>query len=155
MANAFAQVTFNSAKCKKEVKELGDLLKSKAELSEKNAVLPFFRTRDQICSLIGSIIPAIGLAPEVCREFSFLGDFSADLLVGNKSAKQFLAVEFEDAGLESIFKSAPGRKTKDWSPRFEHGSSQLIDWFATLDDYKKIDKFKREYGQGTSSFRAY
>ena len=134
--------------CKKEVGEFEQLLKSKRDLSEQKDILPFFRSRDQICSLIGSILPAIGLAPEICREFSFLGDFSADLFVGNKAAKHFLAIEFEDGKANSIFKKIQGRKTKDWGARFEHGYSQLIDWFATLDDYKKIDRFKREYGQG-------
>lgn len=148
MANEVVQVTFNPARCKKEVKEFGKLLKSKTDLSEKKDILPFFRDRDQICSLMGSIIPAIGLAPEIYREFSFLGDYSADLFVGNKAAKHHLAIEFEDARANSILRNLPGRNTKEWSPRFEHGYSQLIDWFATLDDYKKIDKFRREYGQG-------
>ena len=37
-------------------------------------------------------------------------------------------------------------------PRFEHGFSQIIDWFTTLDDFKKTDKFEREFGKGHVTF---
>jgi len=45
-----------------------------------------------------------------------------------------------------------GKSSTDWSQRFEHGYSQLIDWFAILDDYKKTDKFRKEFGNGHISF---
>ncbi len=151
MGTKFTRVAFDPVKCTKEVSQLGQLLNSKTDLSEKNDILPFFRNRDQLCAFIGTFAPDIGPAPLIAREFSFLGDFAADLFVGNSDVQQYLAVEFEDARKESIFKDI-GRSSTDWSPRFEHGYSQLIDWFATLDDYKKTDKFRKQYGQGHITF---
>ncbi len=151
VGNKFVKVTFNLARCKKEVDELGKLLRSKAELSEKNDILPFFKSRDQLCAFIGTFGADIGPAPEIAREFSFLGSFSADLLVGNRDNKEYLAVEFEDGRKNSIFK-AVGRSNTEWSQRFEHGYSQLIDWFATLDDYQKTDEFRKQYGSGHITF---
>jgi Domain of unknown function (DUF4263) len=133
------------------VTELGTLLKSKPDLSEKNDILPFFKTRNQLCAFIGTFAPDIGAAPEMSREFSFLGDFAADLIVGNRDNREYMAIEFEDGRKNSIFKDV-GRSNTDWSQRFEHGYSQLIDWFATLDDYKKTDKFRKEFGRGHIAF---
>lgn len=45
-----------------------------------------------------------------------------------------------------------GRSTPEWSRRFDHGFSQLVDWFYTLDDYKKTGKFVREFGEGHVTF---
>jgi len=151
VGNTFVKVAFDLPKCKKEVNELGRLLTSKADLSEKRDILPFFRTRDQLCAFIGTFARDIGPASEIAREFSFLGDFAADLLVGNRDNKEYLAIEFEDGRKNSIFKNVR-RSNADWSQRFEHGYSQLIDWFATLDDYKKTDKFRKEYGKGHITF---
>jgi hypothetical protein len=151
VGNKIIKVTFDLAKCRKEVEELGQLLKSKSDLSEKNDLLPFFRSRDQLCAFIGTFAPDIGAAPEIAREFSFLGDFAADLLVGNRDSQEYLAIEFEDGRKNSIFRDVR-RSSTDWSPRFEHGYSQLIDSFATLDDYKKTDKFRRQFGRGHITF---
>jgi len=105
VGSTFVKVAFEFAKCEKEVKELDQLLKSKADLSEKDDILPFFRTRNQLCALIGTFAPDIGPAPEIAREFSFLGDFAADLLVGNRDNRNYLAIEFEDGRKNSIFKN--------------------------------------------------
>ncbi|MFO0802071.1 MAG: DUF4263 domain-containing protein [Gemmataceae bacterium] len=124
----------------------------KPELSERKDVLPFFRSRDQLCALIGEYVPNIARSPLVAHEFGLLNDYRADLFVGDRDEEEYLAVEFEDGKRESIFRAVKGRSTKEWSPRFEHGYSQLIDWFATLDDYKKTDKFRREFGTGHVRF---
>jgi hypothetical protein len=152
VGTSFVTVKFNLAQCKREVKEFGKLLKDHAELSEKYDILPFFRERDQLCAFLGTFVTDSGPAPELARECSFLGDFVADLFIGHRDHREFLAVEFEDGRKHSIFKPIRGRTTTEWSPRFDHGYSQLIDWFATLDDYKKTDKFRREYGIGHITF---
>jgi hypothetical protein len=152
VGSTFIKVAFDSVKCNKEVKDLGKLLESNPELSEKSDIRPFFKSRNQLCAFIGTFAPDIGAAPEIAREFSFIGDYAADLLVGNRDNRQYMAVEFEDGRKNSVFKRVPGRSNTDWSQRFEHGYSQLIDWFATLDDYKKTDKFRRESGKGHIAF---
>ena len=41
---------------------------------------------------------------------------------------------------------------KEWGRRFEHGFSQLVDWFYLLDDFKKTDRFQRNFGYGHIDF---
>lgn len=45
-----------------------------------------------------------------------------------------------------------GKSTKEWGRRFEHGFSQLVDWFCHLDDFKKTDRFHRNFGYGHIHF---
>lgn len=152
MGTAFEQLVFNPTKCKREINALGKLLRSKAELSERDDLLPFFKSRRQLSAFMGTFAADIGPASEIAYEYSFLGDFSADLVVGNRKNKQYLAIEFEEGRRNSIFKTVKGRSTTDWSQRFDHGFSQLVDWFYTLDDYKKTDKFEKEFGTGYITF---
>ena len=152
MAKDFEVITYNPTQCKKELRAFGKLLKTNPELSERGDISPFFKTSKQLSAFIGTYAPDIGPASELTYEFSFLGDFAADLVVGSRNKKRYLVVEFEDGGKNSIFKEVKGRATTDWSSRFEHGYSQLIDWFCILDDYKKTDKFKNQFGGGYITF---
>lgn len=87
-------------------------------------------------------------ATELAFEFPFFGDFKADLILGNKSARKFCVVEFEDGRPDSIFKKQPARGNPEWSARFEHGFSQLTDWFYNLDDFKTTKGFTKTFGAG-------
>jgi hypothetical protein len=58
----------------------------------------------------------------------------------------------EDATPTSVFTKTQGKKTKEWSKRFDHGYSQLIDWFSCLDDYRPTAKFIDEFGPGYVTF---
>ncbi|WP_313934962.1 Shedu immune nuclease family protein [Anabaena azotica] len=79
------------------------------------------------------------------HEFTFYGDFRADLVVGDSINNTYCFVEFEDATEDSIFISK-GRSTSDWSPRFEHGFSQIIDWFWKIDDFKNTSLSRSIFG---------
>ena len=61
-------------------------------------------------------------------------------------------VEFEDGGPDSIFKNQSKRSNPEWNSRFEHGFSQLTDWFFNLDDYKETHSFTKIFGYGHISF---
>jgi len=152
VGKAFGTISFDPAKCKRELRDLGKLLKANSELSESRNILPFFKARQQLAAFISTYAPDIGPTPEMAYEYSFLGDFSADLVLGNRKKREYFAIEFEDGKANSIFKKVKGRSTTDWSARFEHGFSQLVDWFYTLDDYKKTDKFRKEFGNGHVTF---
>lgn len=152
MAKSFETIVYDRAQCKRELQDFAAMLKSSAELSERKDILPFFKNRKQLSAMIGTFDARIWPVTELSHEFSFLGDFSADLLVGNRAKKHFLAVEFEDGRTDSIFKKLAAKSTTEWSQRFDHGFSQLVDWFCTLDDYKKIDKFKSQFGNGHITF---
>jgi Domain of unknown function (DUF4263) len=69
-------------------------------------------------------------------------------VLGNKNKSTFCVVEFEDGKLNSIFRKFANKSMTEWSPRFEHGFSQLVDWFCTLDDFKKTERFARDFGHG-------
>jgi hypothetical protein len=55
-------------------------------------------------------------------------------------------VEFEDAKHDSIFVKRKNRDTPEWAPRFEHGASQVIDWFWLLSDMRQTDQFEQIFG---------
>jgi hypothetical protein len=57
-----------------------------------------------------------------------------------------LLIEFEDGKSNSIFKKKKGKYQKEWSNRFEHGYSQIIDWFWKLDDLRQSVTFEDKFG---------
>jgi Domain of unknown function (DUF4263) len=38
-----------------------------------------------------------------------------------------------------------GKSTPEWSSRFDHGFSQILDWFAILEDQKRTAQFKAKF----------
>src|SRR3954451_18938760 len=113
---------------------------------------PLFKASKHLSGFLGTFAPDIGPATDLAYESPFFGDYRADLLVGSKSAAHFCVVEFEDGGPDSIFKNQPNRPNPEWTARFEHGFSQLADWFFNLDDYKKSHGFTKTFGYGHVSF---
>jgi hypothetical protein len=145
-------VVFEPAQFVKELKAFGALLRSNADLSETREIQPFFKRSRHLAAYIGTTFPELGPATELAFEFPFFGDFKADLILGNKSARKFCVVEFEDGRADSIFKKQPTRGNPEWSARFEHGFSQLTDWFYNLDDFKATKGFAKTFGTGHVKF---
>jgi hypothetical protein len=89
-------------------------------------------------------------------EFDLAGDFRADVVVGNRDRDQirqsFCMIEFEEGGPNSIFTAVNRRQAKEWGRRFEHGFSQLVDWFCATDDWKNTSKFVQYFGSGHVNF---
>ena len=96
MPKQFKQITLDPKKCRVQIDEFGALLKSKAALSEKDDLQPFFKNRPQVSAFIGSYMRDIGPATDYAFEYPFYGDFAADLVVGDKSGRRFCVIEFED-----------------------------------------------------------
>ena len=120
-------------------------------LRERDHILPFFRSHRHLAALIGTRNSDIARLDRIAYEFDLFGDYKADLVIGDSENHQYCFVEFEDAAATSVFKQTP-RATPDWSPRFEHGFSQIVDWFCHLDDFKKTDRFHRNFGYGHVDF---
>src|SRR5262249_11246053 len=129
-----------------------EFLKAKPELAERAEIQPFFKARRQLCAFIGTWFLDIGPAKRLAYELEILGDFAADIVVGNRERGAYCLVELEDAGQESIFTKIKGKSTKEWSKRFDHGFSQLVDWFYALSDFKNTGKFKDVFGAGHIRF---
>jgi len=150
----FTSIALDPRQCRAEIDDLGSLLASKDELSEKHDVQPFFKARPQVSAYIGSCMKNLGPATQFCFEYGFFGDYAADLVLGDKAERHFCVIEFEDGRRQSIFKPSAAGGSRVWSPRLEHGFSQIIDWFTMLDDLKKSERFKRDFGDGHIRFSA-
>src|SRR5262249_12745686 len=55
-------------------------------------------------------------------------------------------VEFEDAKRGSVFKKKAGKATPDWGDRFEHGYSQIVDWFYKLEGMRPTPDYEARFG---------
>ncbi len=142
----FAKVNFDPVICRFQLEEFKELLQQKQSLSEKNDILPFFRERTQLSVFLGSYHKNIERLNRVAFEYDIFGDFAADLVVGDSRKKSYCFIEFEDARPNSVFVSKTGKYCPDWSPRFEKGFSQIIDWFWKIDDFERTDDFENRFG---------
>ena len=121
-------ITFDLATCRQQVEELGDWLKARPLLKEQKDIRPFFEKRHQLSAFIGAHAPNVSLADRLSFEFSFQGDFRADIVVGNTERRAYCFVEFEDGSNESIFKHEGNRSV--WTKRFEHVlSTASVSWW--------------------------
>ena len=141
---------FDVRRCIAELEEFEKLLE-KAELGEAIDILPFFRKNLYLSAFIASYVAEIVRFDRIKHEFTFFGDFRADLVVGDSVNRTYCFIEFEDATRNSIFVER-GRSTSDWSPRFEHGFSQIVDWFWKLDDFKNTAQFRAIFDSDSINF---
>jgi len=147
-------IIYDPEQCRRDLAAFKRLLGIRKDLAERADIQAFFKKRKQLSAFIGTFAANIGPAPLLGYEFPFMGDFSADIVLGNKETGVFCVIELEDGKPDSIFKKLPNKSTTEWSQRFEHGFSQLVDWFCALDDFKKTERFARDFGRGHIQFIA-
>jgi hypothetical protein len=152
MASVLETIVFEPAKFQQELSAFEGLLRFKADLSETNDILPFFKKNKHLTAYLGTFALNIAVATEICFEYEFFGDFKADILLGSKQEREFCVVEFEDGKQDTIFKKQRKRKNPEWSARFEHAFSQITDWFYNLEDFKNTQGFSATFGPGHTSF---
>ena len=134
--NPFSTLSLNKKQVRAELAEFRDLLNDPARpnLKERDDILPFFKARSQLSAFIGryniDIINYKNIS--YCHEFDIFGDHIADLAIGDGNANAYCFVEFENAEETSVFKKTP-KLTPEWSSRYEHGFSQLVDWILWLE----------------------
>jgi hypothetical protein len=58
----FMDISFDPARCRRELKAFQRLLQSKEDLGERDDIQPFFRRRHQLSAFIGTFAPDIGPA---------------------------------------------------------------------------------------------
>lgn len=151
MASILEPVQFSPATFRKELGEFERLLQSKSNLSESDEIIPFFKARKHLTAYIGTLYLNIAVATEVCYEFDIGGNFRADILLGSKSDGKFCIVEFEPGQEGALFKKQP-RKNPEWSSRFEHAFSQIVDWFYALADGANSREFRATFGDKEITF---
>ncbi|MBE9055236.1 Shedu anti-phage system protein SduA domain-containing protein [Sphaerospermopsis sp. LEGE 08334] len=150
---------FDINECDQQIQELQHFLKTNLEIREtgKNGLQRFFSNRPNLILLLGywhfGLEPAF-YKPEVSL---FSNEFRADFVISDRQKKKFVFVEFEDATENSIFKpklqnSDSGNTSYEWSSRYEHGVSQVIDWYYRMDDYERTYKFEEYFGHREISY---
>lgn len=147
----FIEIAFDAGLCRNELENFRLLLASKGSLSERGDLQPFFKQSRHLTAFMGDAVGKIGVAKQVAYEYELFGDFAADIVTGNRE-KQFCFIELEDGDINSVLARVGGKATKEWSRRFEHGFSQLVDWFYQLDDFRKTDRFQKNFGYGHIDF---
>ena len=113
--------------CRSQFVEFKTLLDSKTDLAEATDVLPFFKERRQLAVLLGAFNPRISWADRIAHEFDVFGNFACDLAVGEWATGSYCFIEFEDAQQNSVFEKQGKKATREWSRRFDHGFSQIVD----------------------------
>lgn len=151
MSSVLEPIDFDPGKFQRELDEFDALLRQHAELSEQSKIQPFFKARKHLTAYVGTFAPNVAVATEICFEYDFWGHRKADIVLGNKARREFCVVEFENGSDDCLFKK-DGKKHSEWSPRFEHGFSQLVDWFCHIEDFKNTDDFKTTFGSGHVAF---
>lgn len=150
----FEPFTLDRAALDKELDSFRRLLgPPQRELSERKKILPFFKSRLNLASLLGFYNSHL-VAPDVIKpELEIFGDHSCDLAVGERQGGkcEFCFVEFEDARRNSIFQRG-GKGTPDWANRLEHGFSQIVDWFHTLSGQTQTPQFREFFGTDLANY---
>jgi hypothetical protein len=148
----FEPFAFDPERCCKEVGELMQWPQDHRHLREREDIRPFFRKRRHLSAFIASYSPNIIRFDRLAFQFSLFGDFSCDLAVGDSAQKSYCFIEFENAGPTSLFVKYGKRAARAWSPRFNHGFSQIIDWFYKLRDMEKTDEFVAQFGSRSINY---
>lgn len=148
----FETLVFDPAQCHKEVTELRKWLARHVELKEREQVLPFLRRRNHLAAFIASYNPNVIRFDRIAFEYPIFGDFTCDLAVGDSKHHAYCFIELENAGRNSLFVKQGKKATREWSPRFDHGYSQIIDWFCKLSDMEKSNDFAARFGARIISY---
>jgi hypothetical protein len=148
----FEDIDLNIALCRQELDDLKQHLDNKDELRERRDVLPFFRKRKHLSAFIGSYFPYIDQFDKIAYEYDIFGDFKADLVVGDSNSSWYGFVEFEGATENSIFQFKGSKSTPDWSRHFEHGFSQVLDWFWKLSSQEYEREFTYRFGKDFAGY---
>ncbi len=138
-----------------EWNELHTLLLTKPTLSEQRDVLPYFKSRPNLSLLLGTYASRMMRPNCLAYEYILDGDFRADLIVGDSSARNYLLVEFEDGTPDGVFTKKRHKRTPDWSARFERAHSQVVDWLWKLDDLRHTATFAATFGGRDARFEGF
>lgn len=141
---SFLSIDFNWELFEKELEEFGDLLRGNNTLEEQKEILPFFKSRFYLSAGISLI--HIFNCDSLAYEFDLWGKFTCDLVIGSSHDKTYYFVEFEDAKSDSLFKIVKNKSTSEFSNRFEHGYSQIVDWFHILNNMEDNAEYEARFG---------
>ncbi len=139
-------LAFSYDQCFKEAQELKAFLGSHGSLKERDEILPFFKARKHLSAFLAVNNSQAIQYDRVAHEYPLFGDFTCDLVAGDWSKRAYVFVEFENAEPESVFVKKKHKNTPEWSHRYEHGFSQILDWFYKLDTQRQAADFEERFG---------
>ncbi|MCY9850386.1 Shedu anti-phage system protein SduA domain-containing protein [Pectobacterium jejuense] len=153
----FHQFEFDANKLATEFTNLEKLLqKGKGiSLEENKHLSPAFKAAPNHISIIASAFGGVNKPDLIASEYWILDKLRCDFAVCDSRKRKFCFIEIENASPKSIFVERKpdqyngllGRAPYyDWSARFEHGASQIIDWIRVLKDAEKTDDFRAHFG---------
>lgn len=146
--------------CERNLDELNVLLSKNTDLDElgPNGLQEFFWSRPDLLILIGDCFGiAVGKGKvRFQKELSIYQEFRTDFAVASLDNKKILFIEFEDAKENSVFEIKTDGKTAvsyQWGTRFEHGFSQVVDWYYRLEDMIRTNKMTEHFGVSELDFK--
>jgi hypothetical protein len=153
----FHSFTFSASSLRSETDNLKMLLKpgSAVELEENEHLSPAFKASPNLVSIIGAAFGGVANPDLIAQEFWILDKLRCDFAVGNSRHQTYCFIELEDAEKKSVFVERKptlfngllGRAPYyDWAPRFEHGTSQMLDWIRILEDSKQTGDYRAHFG---------
>jgi hypothetical protein len=142
----FQPYTFDLALCRQQVQELKTLLDSSADLPEA-AFHDFFEPRAHLRALLGPYNPSLLSPDRLAWQYPIFGDFRCDFAIGDWTRKAYTFVEYEDARPNSLFVKQGEKATRAWSPRFDSGFSQIVDWFYKLQVMTDTPDMEARFGK--------
>lgn len=136
----------SSTQCKIELEEYKDLLNKHSEIDE-TTLQNFFIQRPQLILLMRRVV-GIDAPRKYNNELPIINKYRADFVVADQTQSTFSFIEFEDAKNNSIFNKNINKKTSTypWANRFEHGYSQVVDWYIHLASNIQTQNMKSEFG---------
>ena len=134
------------AVCRQQVQELKALLDSSADLGEAD-FHDFFEPRSHLRALVGLYNPSLLSPDRLAWQYPIFGDFRCDFAIGDWARKSYTFVEYEDARPNSLFVKQGEKATRAWSPRFDGGFSQIIDWFYKLQVMTDTPDMEARFGK--------
>jgi hypothetical protein len=149
----FDSFSFSKKRAEEELSELQHLLNTHSHAPLREHILRFFKNHRHAAALIGTCNDRIACPDRIAFELDIFGDRKADLVVGDLENHQYCFVRFEDATETRIFEDS-AKVTLDWSPRFEHGFSQIIDWIWWLDNQRGTAPYIARFGAASIQFAA-
>ncbi len=142
----FALHAIDPTAARAEVVELEGLLLANPILKEAD-FREFVRARPHASALIGYYNLDVKRIDLLAYEYPLFGDFRCDLAIADSVTRACTFVEFEDAGPRSLFVKHGDKSTREWSPRIDHGYSQVIDWFYKLQDMTNTASMEARFGK--------
>jgi hypothetical protein len=144
----FVPHRLNPADCRREVLRLRRLLRRSEDLGEAE-LRKLLKASPHLRALVGRCNADIITPDRLAWEYPLFGSFRCDFAVGDSARGAYAFVECEDARPNSLFVSQGRRLDRAWSPRFDGGFGQVIDWFYKLQVMTDTPDMEARFGRRT------